>query len=595
MNPRKFLPLLFAAPLLALAQAQPAPAPAAPAEQPAAPAAAAPAVVPATPAVTPAPRPDVVVAPATPATTVAKEKDTQKDTLKVEFSEPTDIREILVNVAALFDLNIHIPDTLQGKTTLALHDVTWKQIFKTVLSPVNFTFIEDGNIIEIVSQDALDKEPTTTEVFPVNYAKASDLGDPAKGPVAPMLTPAAGEKLIVDARTNSLVITARPSVMAKLRPIIKQLDRATDQVMIESKFVEVRNSDVENLGVKWASLSGVGLNAGNLQSSVTRTTDQQKSNNFSNGANNQTGATNTTSNTNGNSNNFNLTSGSSGNTNSLTVTNTQSSAAGNGSNAASTNTLDNLTSLLGARDIVRETTAVFSATDFNLVLSALQTLGGTKVVSNPTIVTLNNSEAVINVGEEHPIPEFAYNDQRGTFEVKGFTYRPIGVILKVTPQVNGLGDIRLTLAPEVSQPNGNVTFGGAAGTEIPIIASRKATTSVSIRDGYTMGIGGLLTSNAVTGGSKVPILGDIPVIGRLFSSKSHDVTTTNLLIFITARAVSSQGAPAEVIFNSEKVRSTGLTREELPGYRDGTDPFAPLPMPPKPATSTKSAAPTSRK
>ena len=74
-----------------------------------------------------------------------------------------------------------------------------------------------------------------------------------------------------------------------------------------------------------------------------------------------------------------------------------------------------------------------------MVLSALQSKNGTKIVSNPTVVTLNNTEASINVGEEFPIPNYSYNDQRGSFEVSGFQYKPIGIILKVTPQVNARG------------------------------------------------------------------------------------------------------------------------------------------------------------
>jgi type IV pilus assembly protein PilQ len=85
--------------------------------------------------------------------------------------------------------------------------------------------------------------------------------------------------------------------------------------------------------------------------------------------------------------------------------------------------------------------AVFSASDFTVVLSALQSLNKTKIVSNPTIVTLNNAQAIINVGQERPIPSYTYNAERGVYEVSGFTYKPIGVILKVTPQVNARGYI----------------------------------------------------------------------------------------------------------------------------------------------------------
>ena len=153
---------------------------------------------------------------------------------------------------------------------------------------------------------------------------------------------------------------------------------------------------------------------------------------------------------------------------------------------------------------------MFSADQFKLVLSALQQLNNAKIVSNPTIVTLNNTEASINVGQQYPIPEYPFNQQTGTFQVDGFQYKDIGIILKVTPQVNARGFIKLTLAPEVSQNQGTTSFGGASGASIPIIGTRKAITQVSLKDGYTMGIGGLISTNFNKGVNKVPFLGSDP-------------------------------------------------------------------------------------
>jgi type IV pilus assembly protein PilQ len=241
---------------------------------------------------------------------------------------------------------------------------------------------------------------------------------------------------------------------------------------------------------------------------------------------------------------------------------------------------NNLASLTNTAGTSRLASAVFSAADFNVIISALKSQNNTKIVSNPTVVTLNNNEAVLNVGQEFPIPSYTYNTERGAFEVSGFTYKPIGVILKVTPQVNAQGVIKLALEPEVSQQNGNTTFGGA---NIPIIATRKAKTLVSLKDGYTMGIGGLITSSLNHGGTKVPVLGSIPVLGRLFSSKSVDDETTNLLIFITAKTVTSDGAAPEEVFDPRAIKAIGLTHEDLPGNRapKGTDLFQPAPAPEK--------------
>jgi len=182
-----------------------------------------------------------------------------RDTLSVDFPDE-EIRNILRNVADLFELNLVIPDTLQGNTSIKLRDVTWRQIFEVVLGPVGFTFVEEGNIIKVVSQNSLLQEPTTTDVFVINYARAEDL----RGSIEPLIDTAAGGRIVVNARSNALVITERPSRLSRIRPIIEQLDKATDQVMIESKFVEVTNRDAKDIGVNWSSLQNYQVGVGGI-------------------------------------------------------------------------------------------------------------------------------------------------------------------------------------------------------------------------------------------------------------------------------------------------------------------------------------------
>jgi type IV pilus assembly protein PilQ len=482
--------------------ASPSAAPA-PAVSPAAPAPEAPAAV-AAPAA-PAPAAEAVTA-EKPTSASAAGVSRSRDTLSVDFPDE-DIRTILRNVADLFELNLVVPDTLVGKTSIKLHDVTWRQVFEVVLTPVGYTYVDQNNIIKVVSLESLNQEPVTTEVFTLNYARASEV----QPNIAPLVDNAVGGKLGVDSRSNSLIITERPSRLNRIRPLIERLDKATDQVMIESKFVEVTSNDARNIGMNWSS-----LNAYNLAAQPTPLL---------------------------------------GRGGKLIPRN------GNG--------------LLLTEDTNASTTfgTVFSGDQFKAILSALQTNNMTKVISNPTVVTLNNTEAFINVGEEDPIPNYTYNQEHGSFEVSGFMYKPIGIILKVTPQVNVSGFIKLTLEPEVSQKNGNVNFGGAAGAEIPIIATRKAKTQVSMKDGYTMAIGGLIRTQTIRSGSKVPILGSIPLLGRLFSNDSKSKDVNNLIIFITAKTLSAQGSPAEEIINPEQIRGLELRRDELPGYRGGGDPY----------------------
>lgn len=590
MKTRLFL--LLAPAFFALASRAWCQAPAAPAEQPA-PFNATVAPAPATPA----PAAGEVTIKETEAThpTVAKGKDASgKDTLSVDFPDE-DVRNILRNVADLFELNLVIPEGLQGKASIKLRDVTWRQIFQVVLQPLNYTFVEEGNIIKIVSNESLLQEPVATEVFIVNYARAADLVPPLQA-----LVNGPGAKIVVDARSNSLVITEAPSRMGRIRPIIEQLDRATDQVMIESKFVEVTDGDVRNIGVNWASLknykvgvgpdndgtvgtykrSGGGSTATGADSNAT--TGSTSTNGTTGSTTSGTTATNTSgSNT---SSGITATNGVSSTTASTTVngakttTGTDGSTSGTttGTTATSSETLSLLNSIAGGVTNTRTLNAIFTADQFGLVLSALNEFTKAKIVSNPTVVTLNNTEAFINIGQEYPLPQYTYSEQKGSFEVSGFTYRPIGIILKVTPQVNARGFIKLAVEPEVSSTNRSVSFGGASGTQIPIIDTKKAKTQISLRDGYTMGLGGLIDSTLSNTDTKVPVLGSIPVLGRLFSSKARSTSTHNLLIFITAKTLPSEGAPPGVIFDPRQIRAMDLRPDDLPGFRDGSDPFKPL-------------------
>ena len=579
---------LLATPSLVNAQAKAAPAKAPPPDTATATAQAA--AAPAPGAARAAPSPDdvsVKEAPSSGSATATK----GHDTLSVDFPDE-EIRNILRNVAELFDLNIVIPETLQGKTSVKLHDVTWRQIFQVVLTPVGYSFIEDGNIIKVVSNESLTQEPVSTEIFVINYAKAADI----QPTLSSLVDTTAGGKIVIDGRTNSLVITERPSRMKRIRPVIEQLDRPTDQVMIESKFVEISNNDIKNIGVNWSSLSGFGITANPGTSGLYPSTNNY-GNTVSNGVTGTSGnssgtSTGNNSGTNG-SNATSLTNGSTNSTTSTTTNGTPSNVSSTGTNSGISSTISNTVttavtsavtgSVNNALNLTQSAqsqgqaingiSAVFSSDQFRLVLSALQQLNNAKIVSNPTIVTLNNTEASINVGQQYPIPSYTFNQQTGTFEVSGFIYKDIGIILKVTPQVNARGFIKLTLQPEVSQNQGTTSFGGASGASIPIIGTRKAVTQVSLKDGYTMGIGGLISTNFNTAINKVPLLGDIPLIGYLFKQKNNTNTADNLVIFITAKTISAEGAPAEQIFNSTEMRQFNLKRTDLPGYRDGSDPF----------------------
>jgi type IV pilus assembly protein PilQ len=463
-----------------------------------------------------------------------------EETISVDFPDE-EARTILRNVADLFELNLVIPDTLQGRTSIKLRNVSWSQVFEEVLRQFRFTYVEDRNIIRVISIDELTTEPVDTRVFVVNFARAGDI----QGSIAPLVDSAAGGQIKVDVRSNALVITERPSRMNKIQEIIDRLDKPTAQVMIETKFIEVTNSDIKNIGVDWASLSGYEVSAGPFQRDWNRSREAGSSGSVNSG---QTAGT--TSDT------------SSGSITSNGNTTTSPRVVSNTENVNST--FDSLANLTSSASTGRFDTAVFSAQQFRVVLSALKTVNDSKLVANPTVVTMDNQLARIDIVREVPQIEFNFNPETGTREAQGLA-EPLsfGTKIEVTPQVNDAGFINLKVVPEVSNQV------GIQETQLgpqPIIDVRKAETNVVIKDGFTLAIGGLSQNEETKSGSRVPLLGSLPGVGKLFRSDTDDITQRNLIIFITAKTLNPDGTDYRDIVDPRILDDMGIVPSELPGY-----------------------------
>ena len=479
------------------------------------------------------------------------------DMISVDFPN-AEIRTVLRNVADLYMLNIVIPEGLQGTTSIKLRDVSWKQIFSVVLETIGYTYIEEGNIIQIISNDTLNFEPPITDIFMLNYAEASDIA----ATVANMIDAEKGGRVQIDARTNSLIVTERQSRMSTIRQVIERLDKPTLQVMIETRFVEVTNQDVSKIGVKWNSLEEFEVKAGGISRGYSNLDTRL--------GNNTRGTENTIG------DNFGEVDLSVDDASISSVPESRSGQFVNNltgqtlldaSTASDTNlqqsAIRNLTDLVHGGDLQRTTNAIFSISQIGYIFSALKTQGNSRLVSHPTVVTLNNQEAEISIGEQFPIPNYQYNEERGSFEVAGFDYKDIGVILKVKPSVNNEGLITLKVNPEVSSRTGEREFGGASGASIPIISTRRTETIISLKDGYTMGLGGLLQASSIEEERKVPLLQKIPGLGAVFRNKEKDGQKMNLLIFITAKILSSGDSDFEDVFSQAQMEDVGLDPDEI--------------------------------
>ncbi|WP_269539231.1 type II secretion system protein GspD [Cerasicoccus fimbriatus] len=470
----------------------------------------------------------------------------EDDTISVDFPDE-EVRTIIRNVADLYDLNVVIPDTLQGSTSIKLRNVTWRQVFEVVLEPLRYTYIVDRNIIKIKSIDELTNEPTVTRVFLINYAVADTL----QSSLAPLIDSANGGRVQVDKRTNALLITERPSRMNDIQAIIERLDRPNPQVMIESKFIEINDEDRSDIGVNWASLQGYQINAGPFNRAYTA--EKSKNTDDSVLTDRTTLADRQTSNS--SSTNLDIPGGLSSNT--ASSMQDIANSAFNYSVLGDTNWINNVT---------RSDTAVFSADAFSVILSFLESNTDAKLVNNPTLVTLDGEEAKLVIGEQFPIPSYTFNDETGSFEVSGFEYKDIGTILSVTPNVNSAGFIRLNVRPVLSRSDGTTSFGGAGGAQIPVIQTTSTESNVILKDGFTLAIGGLIEELTSDQDSSVPYLSELPLLGELFQHSTKVTSRRNLVIFVTAKTLNPDGTTYKDIIDPRVLYQMGILENEIPGY-----------------------------
>lgn len=427
--------------------------------------------------------------------------------------------------------------------TLYLNNVSIEDALNSIISANGLTYERaKGSDVFIVRKTGEPETKVETKIFKLNYAFAEDTTvqgiSPGAGAtetasqtvkgiketVRKLLTP--NGDLSVDARTNSLIVTDIPSRLASIEKSIQDLDSQLPQILIEAKIVELGSTDLQQLGIKWTSLANYQLG---YHSPVRTLSDTKaRGRNISDG--------NTYETANDTEIADELVSNPKEGTSSETVTTTSSLV-----NNLGRSLTDTLTRSAAKSDI---SSAILSADDFTVTLSLLLTDNNVDIVSSPNIVTTHGKEAKITVGEKYPIPQYSFNTSTSTWEVQGFEYKDIGILLRVIPYAAKKDEnITIEVHPEVSSITDYVNFGGAGGAKIPIISTREATTNVAIRDGDTLAIGGLLKDKDDTTIVKVPLLGDLPFLGNLFRHKEATKSKSNLIIFITPHILKNGRLP----------------------------------------------------
>lgn len=356
-----------------------------------------------------------------------------------------------------------------------------------------------------------------TRVYYLKYAKAEDLVKVLQGVSATIAaetqgaaTQAQGARsagkgrdvsIEAHAESNSLVITAQPDVLRSLEDVIRQVDIRRAQVLVEAIIVEVADNSGANLGVQWISAAGgmqqfnngvVPVSAIAAGAAAARTV---KGNTV---VNNETGVT--------------------------TVNPDQ-----DGDYTQLGEALGGVTGMM--LGVVKN--------DWGAILQAVTTDSNSNILATPSITTLDNQESSFIVGEEVPIKTTTSPGSGGTNPFTTLDRIEVGIKLKVTPQINEGNAVKLTIEQEVSGRNGDIEGN-------PIIAKREIKTTVLADNGATVVLGGLIDEDVQQSESKVPLLGDIPVLGALFRSTSSTKRKRNLMIFIRPTIMRDDGLLSEV-------------------------------------------------
>ncbi|KJG13295.1 type II secretion system secretin GspD [Photobacterium iliopiscarium] len=352
----------------------------------------------------------------------------------------------------------------------------------------------------------LDKEMAVSgnsRVFYLKYAKAEDLVDVLKGVSENVQASTKGNSgqgkstskddvmISAHAPTNSLIISAPADVMKRLESIISQLDIRRAQVHIEAMIVEVQEGDGVNLGVQWGSEDGGVIQFGNSGAPIGGLLSAQEQ-----GKDKVTTQNRTDPNT--------------GEQLPPIVT-------------TETGDLAPMAAFLGG---VKGAAAAIALGDWTALVTAVQSNRNVNVLSTPNITVLDNQEANLSVGQEVPVTT---GSQTGSNNDNPFTTverKDVGIQLKVTPQINEGDSVQMKIEQVVSQ------VADANGAVDIRFDKRELSTSVLVKDGNMIALGGLMQEKTLESEQKVPILGDIPVLGALFRSTNNQTEKTNLMIFI---------------------------------------------------------------
>ena len=435
--------------------------------------------------------------------------------VSLDFQD-VDVRTVLQILAKESGMNIVASDSVTGKMTLTLKDVPWDQALDLVMQARNLDMRKTGNVINVAPRDELlakDKAiltqqreidelgPLYSRTFQLKYKNVEEfrkilkLDDSSSGGNGSKTILSSRGSALIDPATNTLVITDNTFILQKFEKLIAELDVPARQVMVEARIVEAEDGFSRQLGVKFGYAGSNGKNSW--------------------GSNWTNALANRTSYVNGQ----------------RTLANWARDPSKNEIPALPAWTVDpnvNLPTAAATSSIAL--VHALSSGALGLELSAQQAQNKLKIVSTPRVLTQDRKEAIIEAGTEVPYQEASSSGATST------SFKKAVLGMTVTPNITPDGQIIMDIKINKDSVNSD-----CRATE-PCINTQRLNTNVMVEDGGTLILGGIYQEENSEGVSKVPLVGDIPVVGNLFKSKTRSDKKTELLIFITPRIVDNIGS-----------------------------------------------------
>jgi type IV pilus assembly protein PilQ len=456
---------------------------------------------------------------------------------------------------------------LQGKVTVNLQDVEWKPALDSILDMYSLMVLEKvpgSSIYSVTVKPPGAADPMVAQSIFLNYAQVSN--------VAAVVTRMLVKDGIVSAfpNANALVIRSTAANLNEIRKVIGEIDLPRQQVYIEAKFLELTDEAIKDLGINWQVLEGYGVGVATMSQNLTDsrskfngqrtglgTVDSKERDTAASGKS-ASPATDSGATDNRSSSDI-LTGGST-----LTLSDTIAKSAN----------YSHESERIAGQSLSDVRTAVLSADDFRVVLSALQQINGISVVSNPKIIVANEETANIKIGNKEPnIKGTVTPGQQGQANTTTYAlddklpYFQYGITLDVTPTINNQGNIRVNISPTLSRfitdkvaPDKNT---------YPVTSEKTIKTSFSLESGKTAAIGGLTETSEREEVKKVPLLGDIPLIGKYLFTHTHKKRTqTETIIFVTVGLAN----PMTLQPNEGLPEDTTLTQKHMEAKRLAANP-----------------------